>query len=155
MKMIKSLILAAVLIVALPMASTACPYVPSCNVGYQHTHQMIPQVVMVQPVPQRQQFNMIDMVESMVYISGGVSRIAGDYYSIRGMGHNDDYQGMWNKRYKYGLDTRANTGYGVRRYSGHGVRRHNGHGRYGYRPVHYKRHDYVRRNHGPRYRPHY
>lgn len=123
------------LLLVAPMIVKACPEIPQCTVRYNHTHQ----VVVVQP---QRQFDLIDMVESMVYISGGVERVAGSYYSIRGMGYNDDFQRMWNKRYKYGLDTRPNTEYGVQSYD----RRYYG-GGYGYRrpvrhprkPIHHRR----------------
>ncbi len=133
---IKVLFLTVVLAVGIPAMSLACSLVPSCPITTAHGHvtgttqvvypvqQQVQQVQTVQyqqvqpqiVVQPRRQFNMIDMVESMVYVSGGVTRVAGDYYAIRGMGHADDYAGMWNKRYKYGLDTRARTEYGVQSY---------------------------------------
>lgn len=122
MKLLKSLVIALLLI---PVGAMACPQDRYCMITSPHQHQYHQQMVVVTQQPQ---YNVVDMVEGLVYVSGGALRIVGDYYSIQSMRNDNDYQRMWNKRYKYGLDTRANTGYGIRRYDGHGRGR-------GYRPV--------------------
>jgi len=103
---IRTLVLMAILVL-IPSLALSCNTV-GCQVVIEHQHESDGTVIIYKPISPRviihqapqviiqQPLGLIDIVDRMMYVSSGATKMVSDYYNIRTMGHIDDRMGIRN-----------------------------------------------------------